>query len=136
VPTPAEVGDQDAFAELRRVSQQHRVAMAELAVALVHLVCGPDGGGGMTGRRTDADVRAAAAVAVTPLCTPVIVAVRSVSGVHRRPRRWVMNWVRVLCSARMRAALSVAAVWVRWVRMFRTCWWASPCSAACPTSRA
>ena len=40
--------EQDAFAELRRVSQQHRVAMAELAVALVHLVCGPDGGGGMT----------------------------------------------------------------------------------------
>jgi hypothetical protein len=36
--------EQDAFAELRRVSQQHRVAMAELAVAVVHLVCGPDGG--------------------------------------------------------------------------------------------
>ncbi len=34
--------EQDAFAELRRVSQDHRVGMSELAVALVAQVRGPD----------------------------------------------------------------------------------------------
>jgi len=88
--------EQDAFAELRRVSQQHRVAMAELAVALVHLVCGPDGGGGMTGRRTDADVRAAAAVAEARYdCRPLG---NSASGAIRRGShlgRAVISLVRV-----------------------------------------
>ncbi len=37
-----------------------------------------------------------------------------------------MNSVRTLFSARMRSAFLVAVVRVRWVRMFRTCWWASP----------
>ncbi len=47
--------EQDAFAELRRVSPAHRVGMAELAVALVAQVCGPDRDRNSSGEHTHPD---------------------------------------------------------------------------------
>ena len=76
--------EQDAFAELRRVSQQHRVAMAELSVALVHLVCGPGEAGGNPADPARSDVKVRADVAVAEHWAPDLAPTPASGSVGRR----------------------------------------------------